>query len=76
MIDKIDVNGDMRRRSIDWMKAGAGLMGTQAIKWNFTKFLVDREGQVVATLCPATKPERLLERTSNAALIASGARGG
>ena len=36
-----------------------GLLGTKAIKWNFTKFLVDRRGKVVGRYAPATKPEKL-----------------
>jgi glutathione peroxidase len=36
-----------------------GVLGTEAIKWNFTKFLVDRQGQVVDRFAPNTKPEDL-----------------
>jgi glutathione peroxidase len=43
-----------------FLKAGAtGVLGTEAIKWNFTKFLVDREGKVVDRYASATKPEDL-----------------
>ncbi|MFP5430402.1 MAG: glutathione peroxidase, partial [Gammaproteobacteria bacterium] len=37
--------------------AAPGLLGSKAVKWNFTKFLVDRQGNVVSRYAPATKPE-------------------
>ena len=55
---KIDVNGADAAPLYRHLKAHApGLLGSQAIKWNFTKFLVDREGQVVRRYAPMTKPE-------------------
>jgi glutathione peroxidase len=55
---KIDVNGSDAAPLYDYLKAQApGLLGSQAIKWNFTKFLVDREGKVVRRYAPMTKPE-------------------
>ena len=60
LMAKIDVNGDGASPLFDWMKKEApGLMGSKAIKWNFTKFLVDREGNVVRRYAPTDKPERL-----------------
>ena len=60
LMAKIDVNGDGASPLFDWMKKEApGLMGSKAIKWNFTKFLVDREGNVVHRYAPTDKPERL-----------------
>jgi glutathione peroxidase len=60
LMAKIDVNGDGASPLFDWMKKKApGLMGSKAIKWNFTKFLVDREGNVVRRYAPTDKPERL-----------------
>ena len=54
---KIDVNGDDADPLFERLKADApGLMGTKAIKWNFTKFLVDRDGKVVRRYAPTTKP--------------------
>jgi glutathione peroxidase len=41
-------------------KAAPGVLGTEAIKWNFTKFLVDREGRVVDRYAPTTKPESIV----------------
>lgn len=59
---KIDVNGDDADPLFQWLKAQApGLLGTKAIKWNFTKFLVDRDGKVVDRYAPTTKPEDLVE---------------
>ena len=55
---KIDVNGPAADPLFETLKAAApGLMGSKAIKWNFTKFLVDRDGQVVRRYAPTTKPE-------------------
>ena len=60
VLGKIDVNGGDAAPLWRWLKAEApGLAGTQAIKWNFTKFLIDREGKVVDRFAPATKPEEL-----------------
>ncbi|OMJ31528.1 glutathione peroxidase [Sphingomonas sp. Sph1(2015)] len=59
---KVDVNGDDADPLFQWLKAQApGVLGTKAIKWNFTKFLVDRDGQVVARYAPTTKPEDLVK---------------
>lgn len=55
---KIDVNGADAAPLYRWLKAEApGVLGTEAIKWNFTKFLVDRDGKVVGRYAPTTKPE-------------------
>jgi glutathione peroxidase len=55
---KIDVNGDNAHPLYRFLKsAKAGVLGTEAIKWNFTKFLVDRNGGVVERYAPTTKPE-------------------
>ena len=57
---KIDVNGAQADPLFETLKAAApGLMGTKAIKWNFTKFLVDRNGKVVRRYGPTTRPEAL-----------------
>lgn len=55
---KVEVNGaDASPLFAHLKKAQRGVLGTEAIKWNFTKFLVDREGNVVARYAPTTKPE-------------------
>ena len=55
---KIDVNGDAADPLFQHLKVEApGLLGSKGIKWNFTKFLVDREGRAVERYAPTTKPE-------------------
>lgn len=57
---KIDVNGKNTDPLYQWLKAQAkGVLGTEAIKWNFTKFLVDAEGAVVDRYGSSTTPEEL-----------------
>ena len=57
---KIDVNGDAAAPLYKHLKsAKKGLLGTEAIKWNFTKFLVDRDGEVVARYAPNDTPESI-----------------
>ncbi len=57
---KIDVNGDNADPLFQYLKSERpGLLGLTAIKWNFTKFLVGRDGQVAARYAPTTKPESL-----------------
>ena len=61
MFAKIDVNGSNADRLFDYLKSEkAGLLGP-SIKWNFTKFLVDRSGKVVARHAPTAKPEALTQ---------------
>lgn len=60
MYAKIDVNGPQTHPLFAQLKAAApGLLGSQAIKWNFTKFLVDREGRIVRRFSPQTEPKDL-----------------
>jgi glutathione peroxidase len=60
MMAKIDVNGSAADPLYQWLKAQApGLLGSQAIKWNFTKFLVGRDGQVIRRYAPLDKPASL-----------------
>ena len=60
MFAKIDVNGDDAHPLFRFLKGEApGVLGTEGIKWNFTKFLVNKEGAVVKRYAPATKPEEL-----------------
>ncbi len=60
MFGKIDVNGTGAHPLYKWLKAEApGVLGTRSIKWNFTKFLVGRDGQVVRRYATWTKPESM-----------------
>ncbi len=60
MFAKIDVNGDGAHPLFKHLKTAApGLLGSEAIKWNFTKFLVDRNGKVVERYAPTTEPEKI-----------------
>ena len=62
MFEKIDVNGDNAHPLYRWLKKSApGLLGSERIKWNFTKFLLDRKGAVVERYAPVTKPEDLAQ---------------
>lgn len=60
LMAKIDVNGANATPLYDWLKAEApGVLGTRGVKWNFTKFLIDRSGKVVSRFAPTDKPEKL-----------------
>jgi glutathione peroxidase len=60
MFAKVDVNGAKASPLFQHLKsAKRGLLGSEAIKWNFTKFLVDREGNVVERYAPNTEPKDL-----------------
>ena len=60
MFAKIDVNGPNTHPLYQALKkAATGVLGTEAIKWNFTKFLVDGQGEVVRRYAPTDKPESL-----------------
>ena len=61
MFAKVDVNGENAHPLFQYLKEKAtGVLGTKAIKWNFTKFLVDRNGNVVARFAPQTRPSELI----------------
>lgn len=60
MFAKIEVNGPATHPVYTLLKSEAkGLLGSESIKWNFTKFLVDREGRVVRRYAPQDKPESI-----------------
>ncbi len=62
MFAKIEVNGDNTDPFYQELKKTApGVLGTKAIKWNFTKFLISRDGEKVTRYAPATTPESLEE---------------
>ena len=60
MMAKIEVNGDDAHPLFNWLKSEApGLLGSTGIKWNFTKFLLGRDAQVIRRYAPQDKPEKL-----------------
>lgn len=60
VLGKVDVNGDKAAPVYQWLKAEApGLLGTEMIKWNFTKFLVNKQGQVIKRYAPNTEPKEI-----------------
>lgn len=60
MMSKIDVNGADAHPLYRWLSAEApGLLGSKAIKWNFTKFLVGKDGRVIKRYAPQDAPEKL-----------------
>lgn len=60
MMAKVDVNGGDAHPLWQWLKSQKrGLLGTEMIKWNFTKFLVGRDGEVIARYAPTDEPAKL-----------------
>ena len=60
MFAKIEVNGDGTHPLYQWLKSeGKGILGSESIKWNFTKFLVGPDGQVVKRYAPTDTPARI-----------------
>lgn len=60
MFAKVEVNGDGAHPLYRFLKSAApGVLGTAAVKWNFTKFLVGKDGRVAARYAPTTKPAEL-----------------
>jgi glutathione peroxidase len=67
MMAKVDVNGDTAHPLYRWLTAEApGLLGTKAIKWNFTKFLVGKDGRVIKRYAPNDAPESLAKDIEDA----------
>ena len=70
MHEKVDVNGDDAHPLFRHLKSEKkGLLRTEAIKWNFTKFLIDKEGKVVERLAPQVTPDQI--RAKIEALLAA-----
>lgn len=64
MFAKVEVNGEHALPLYQWLKSeGKGLLGSESIKWNFTKFLVDAQGQVVKRYAPTDTPEKIGKET-------------
>ncbi len=59
MMAKVDVNGDKAHPIFKWLKDQKGGLLTDGIKWNFTKFLIGSDGQVIDRYAPTTKPEAI-----------------
>lgn len=60
MFAKVDVNGEQADPLFQWLKTSRpGLLGTEGIKWNFTKFLVGRNGEVLSRFAPNSSPESI-----------------
>lgn len=60
MMEKIEVNGSGAHPLYQWLtKEAPGLLGTQSIKWNFTKFLIDKDGHVVKRYAPTDTPKNM-----------------
>ncbi len=59
MMEKVDVNGKNAHPIFKWLKRQEGGFLTDGIKWNFTKFLVNKEGDVIGRYGSTTKPEAL-----------------
>lgn len=61
VMGKVNVNGSEAEPVWQWLKAQApGLLGTQSIKWNFTKFLIGRDGQTAKRYAPLTEPTKMV----------------
>lgn len=60
LMEKVEVNGPNSHPLFNFLKAHApGIFGTKGIKWNFTKFLVNRDGTIIKRYSPKTKPEEI-----------------
>lgn len=71
MMSKIDVNGSGAHPLYQWLtKEARGILGTTSIKWNFTKFLVGRDGEVIKRYAPNDEP-KAIKKDIEAALSAS-----
>ena len=76
MMEKIDVNGAAAAPLYQWLtQAKPGLLGSTSIKWNFTKFLVGRDGEVIKRYAPLDKPASLAKDVEAALAVAPSAAG-
>ncbi|WP_286261254.1 glutathione peroxidase [Thalassotalea atypica] len=66
LFSKLDVNGDNAHPLYKFLKSQApGIFGTEKIKWNFTKFLINKDGEVVSRYAPITKPSAITRDIEN-----------
>lgn len=62
LFQKIDVNGEHAHPLFTYLRTNApGFLGSKSIKWNFTKFLINQEGNIVKRYSPTTKPEEMVK---------------
>ena len=66
MFDKVDVNGDDAHPLFEWLKGEAGGLLNDGIKWNFTKFLVGRDGKVIKRFGSTKSPEAMADAIEQA----------
>ena len=67
LFSKIDVNGPSTHPLYAWLKTEKkGILGSEGVKWNFTKFLVGKDGQVIKRFAPTDKPESLASEIEKA----------
>lgn len=63
LFKKIDINGKNAPPLFDYLKSNApGILGTQSVKWNFTKFLINRNGKVIKRFAPNDKPQNIAKQ--------------
>ena len=67
MFAKVDVNGADAHPLFEWLRSEQGGLLGDRIKWNFTKFLVGRDGRVIDRYAPTTKPEALADKVEGRA---------
>ena len=66
VMSKLEVNGNNAHPLYDFLKSEKkGLLGSKAIKWNFTKFLVDKNGEVIKRYSPNTEPKEIAQDIEN-----------
>ncbi|MFS4458468.1 glutathione peroxidase [Bdellovibrio sp. HCB2-146] len=67
VMGKVEVNGDKAEPVYKWLKESApGILGTEMIKWNFTKFLVGKDGQVIKRYAPQEEPLNIADDVQKA----------
>jgi glutathione peroxidase len=67
MFDKVDVNGDGAHPLYQWLtRTAPGILGWEAIKWNFTKFLIGPDGNIIKRYAPTTEPKDIAADIENA----------
>ena len=70
MMEKVEVNGAQAHPLFAWLKSEApGVLGTEGIKWNFTKFLIGRDGRVIKRYAPQDAPDKLAKDIETALAV-------